>query len=41
MTTPDNERVHPTEPAEGGVEEGEEAVERVRREQEAKPDDEG
>jgi hypothetical protein len=35
MTNPDDERQHPVEPAEGGVEQGEEAQERVRREQEA------
>jgi hypothetical protein len=35
MATPGDEREHPVQPAEGGVEEGEEAQERVRREQES------
>ena len=34
MTAPDDERAHPVEPAEGGPEQGEEAEERVRQEQE-------
>lgn len=34
MTTPDDNRAHPTEPAEGPRAQGEEAEERVSKEQE-------
>ena len=34
MTTPDDNRAHPVEPAEGSREQGEEAAERVSKEQE-------
>lgn len=36
MTTPDDDRAHPTDPAEGDREQGEEAEKRVAEEQESR-----